>query len=114
MGITPYALARAILVDPPRIDAIIKGGRRITTDTAVSLSGFFGTTPGFWMNMQSRYDLETLMEEKRAEFEEISRYRTVSCRSALRSRMRKEGGSAGCLPELVPVFPFYLHRRIQV
>ena len=64
MGITPYALARAILVDPPRIDAIIKGGRRITTDTAVSLSGFFGTTPGFWMNMQSRYDLETLMEEK--------------------------------------------------
>lgn len=78
MGITPYALAKAIFVDPPRIDAIIKGRRRITADTAIRLSKFFGTTPGFWLNMQSRYDLETLMEEKRAEFEEIGQYHTVS------------------------------------
>ena len=78
MGITPYALAKAIFVDPPRIDAIIKGKRRITADTAIRLSKFFGTTPEFWMNMQSRYDLETLMEEKGAEFQEISQFH-VAC-----------------------------------
>ena len=63
LGITPYALAKGIFVDPPRIDAIIKGRRRITADTAIRLSMFFGTTPGFWLNMQSRYDLETLIED---------------------------------------------------
>ena len=78
MGITPYALAKAIFVDPPRIDAIIKGKRRITADTAIRLSKFFGTTPGFWMNMQSRYDLETLMDEKEAEFRKISQFHVAS------------------------------------
>jgi addiction module HigA family antidote len=71
MGITPYALAKGIFVDPPRIDAIIKGRRRITADTAARLSRFFGTTPGFWMNMQSRYDIEKLVEEKSDELERI-------------------------------------------
>ena len=78
MGITPYALAKGIFVDPPRIDAIIKGKRRITADTAIRLSRFFGTTPGFWMNMQSRYDLEILMEEKGAELERIRQHHLVS------------------------------------
>lgn len=72
MGITPYALANGIFVDPPRIDAIIKGRRRITADTALRLSSFFGATPGFWMNLQSRYDLETPMEEKGKELGRIS------------------------------------------
>lgn len=62
LGITPYALAKSIFVDPPpRIAPILKGKRKITADTAIRLSRFFGTTPGFWLNMQSRYDLETLM-----------------------------------------------------
>jgi len=78
MGITPYALAKAVFVDPPRIDAIIKGKRRITADTAIRLSKFFGTTPGFWMNMQSRYDLESLMEKKEAEFEAIAQHHIAS------------------------------------
>ena len=78
MGITPYSLAKGILVDPPRIDAIIKGRRRITADTAIRLSRFFGTTPGFWMNMQSRYDLERLMEEKGKELAMIRQHHGVS------------------------------------
>ena len=41
MGITPYALAKGIFVEPPRIAAIIKGKRKITADTAVRLSRFF-------------------------------------------------------------------------
>ncbi len=78
MEITPYALAKAIFVDPPRIDAIIKGRRRITADTAMRLSRFFGTTPGFWMNMQSRYDIELLQEEKEEEYAEITRHHVAS------------------------------------
>ena len=78
LGITPYALAKGIFVDPPRIDAIIKGRRRITADTAIRLSMFFGTTPGFWLNMQSRYDLETLMEEKGEELRKIRQHDMAS------------------------------------
>ncbi len=78
MGITPYALAKGIFVDPPRIDAIIKGRRRITADTAIRLSRFFGTTPGFWLNMQSRYDLETLMEENGEELGKIRQHHLAS------------------------------------
>jgi addiction module HigA family antidote len=71
MGITPYALAKGIGVDPPRIAAILKGRRKITADTAVRLSRFFGTTPEFWMHMQSRYDLEVVTEEKKTEYSSI-------------------------------------------
>ncbi len=78
LGITPYALAKGIFVDPPRIDAIIKGRRKITADTAIRLSRFFGTTSGFWLNMQSRYDLEMLMEEKGEEFRKIRQHDMAS------------------------------------
>jgi addiction module HigA family antidote len=78
MGITPYMLAKEIFVDPPRIAAIIKGKRRITADTAMRLSRFFGNTPGFWLNMQSRYDLEVLMEEKEKEMNKITPYHKAS------------------------------------
>lgn len=86
MGITPYALAKGIRVDPPRIDAIIKGRRRITVDTAIRLSRFFGTTPGFWINMQTRYDLEVLLEEKGEEFDRIPQHQSASERAPKRSR----------------------------
>jgi len=78
MGITPYALAKGIFVDPPRIDAIIKGRRKITADTAIRLSRFFGTSPGFWMNMQALYDLETILEEKGEELGKIAQHHSVS------------------------------------
>ena len=78
MGITPYALAKSIFVDPPRIAAIIKGKRKITADTALRLSKFFGNSADFWMNMQSRYELEILSEEKKQEFSRISRFHKTS------------------------------------
>jgi addiction module HigA family antidote len=58
MGITPYRLARAIKVDPRRIHAIIHGERSISPETALRLSRYFGMSEQFWMNLQSRYDLE--------------------------------------------------------
>ena len=78
MGISPYSLAKGIYVDPPRIAAIIKGDRKITADTAMRLSRFFGTTAQFWMNMQSRYDLEVLMEKKEKEMNKITPYHKAS------------------------------------
>ncbi len=78
MGITPYALAKSIFVDPPRIAAIIRGKRKITADTALRFSRFFGNSAEFWMNMQSRYDLEILLEEKEKELNKITQFHVAS------------------------------------
>ena len=53
-------LAKAIGVSPNRIAEIVNNRRRITADTAVRLSLFFGNSPEFWMNLQSWYDLKTV------------------------------------------------------
>ncbi|MBI2831271.1 MAG: HigA family addiction module antidote protein [Chloroflexi bacterium] len=62
-GITQYRLAKDINVDPRRINEIILGKRAITADTALRLSRYFGTSERFWMNLQSRYDLEIKREQ---------------------------------------------------
>lgn len=51
-------LARDIDVPVGRINDILKGRRAITTDTALRLGIYFGTSPEFWVNLQSRYDLK--------------------------------------------------------
>ena len=58
MGITQYRLSKDITVAPRRINEIVHGKRAITADTALRLSRYFGTTERFWMNLQTRYDLE--------------------------------------------------------
>lgn len=57
-GITQDKLAADIGVPPRHINEIVHGKRGITEDTAMRLSRYFGTTPGFWMNLQMRYDLD--------------------------------------------------------
>jgi addiction module HigA family antidote len=57
IGVTPTELARQIGVPANRISEIIRGRRSITGDTALRLSHWFGTTPQFWMNLQSAYDI---------------------------------------------------------
>ena len=59
MGISQYRLAKSISVPPRRINEIVHGKRAITADTALRLSRFFGTSERFWLNLQTRYDLET-------------------------------------------------------
>ena len=54
------ALARELRVDATRMNDIVRERRRVTSDTALRLSQFFGTTPEFWMNLQRDYDLKTL------------------------------------------------------
>lgn len=58
MSISQYRLAKDINVDPRRINEIIHGQRSITADTALRLARYFGTSERFWLNLQSRYDLE--------------------------------------------------------
>lgn len=57
LGISQYALAKAIDVPPRRIHEIVKGLRGITADTALRLAAFFGTSPESWINLQTQYDI---------------------------------------------------------
>ena len=59
MEISQYRLAKDISVPPRRINEIVHGKRGISANTALRLSRYFGLSERFWMNLQSRYDLET-------------------------------------------------------
>jgi addiction module HigA family antidote len=58
LGVSQYQLAKAVDVPARRINEIVHGQRRISADTALRLSRYFGTSERFWMNLQARYDLE--------------------------------------------------------
>lgn len=58
LGLSQYALAKAITVPARRINEIVKGERAVSADTALRLGRFFGMQSGFWLNLQTRYDLE--------------------------------------------------------
>src|SRR6266851_6533664 len=59
MGLSQYRLAKDVSVPPRRINEIVQGLRAVTADTALRLARYFGTSDRFWLNLQSRYDLET-------------------------------------------------------
>ena len=58
LGVTSYALAKAIGVPTNRVTGIVNGDRSITADTALRFARFFGNSAKFWMNLQMHYDLE--------------------------------------------------------
>jgi len=58
LGVSQYRLAKDVSVPPRRINEIVRGSRAITADTALRLARFFGTSERFWMNLQTRYELE--------------------------------------------------------
>lgn len=63
LGMTGHALALELKVPAPRINDIIRERRSITPDTALRLSRYFGTTPQFWLNLQTSYDLKIVERE---------------------------------------------------
>lgn len=75
LSVTPYALAKAIGVDQTRISQLIKGTRNMSADTALRLGRFFGTSPEFWLNLQTRFDLET-ERNKNGTYENIEPHHT--------------------------------------
>jgi addiction module HigA family antidote len=58
VGLSAYALAKALGVPLPRVNDIVRESRAISPEMAVLLSAYFGTSDGYWMNLQSHYDLE--------------------------------------------------------
>lgn len=58
LGISQYRLAKDVSVPPRRINQIVRGTRAITADTALRLARYFRTSERFWLNLQTRYDLE--------------------------------------------------------
>jgi addiction module HigA family antidote len=58
LGLSQYRLAHDISVPPRRINEIVHGKRAVTADTALRLARYFGTTDRFWLNLQTRFDLE--------------------------------------------------------
>lgn len=58
LGVSQHALAMKIGIPATRINAIVRGKRGITAETAVALGSEFGMSPEFWMNLQTRYDLD--------------------------------------------------------
>jgi addiction module HigA family antidote len=58
LGVSQYKLAKDINVPPRRINEIVHGKRSISADTALRLARYFGLSERFWLNLQSRYDLE--------------------------------------------------------
>ncbi len=69
MGVSVYALAKAIKVPRSRINDVVLGRRAISADTALRLARYFGTTPEFWISLQARYDLEVAKETSRQRIE---------------------------------------------
>ncbi len=71
MGITQRELASGIRVPYQRVNEVINGKRGITPSTALRLAKFFGTTPGFWMNLQLRWDLYRAQKSEATQLENI-------------------------------------------
>ena len=83
LGITQTDLAERIGVPFQRVNSLVNGRRALTPDTALRLSRVFGTTPGFWMNHQLRWDLYHAQVEAKVELKRI------------RPLRRKDGVAAG-------------------
>lgn len=69
MGLTRYRLAKGIGVPRRRVSEIILGKRGISADTALRLARFFGTSAEFWINLQTRFDLELLRDQQGSRIE---------------------------------------------
>ncbi len=76
-GITEHKLAVGIGVPPRRINEVVHGKRRITADTALRLGRYFGTTPQFWINLQTRFDLDVQRDTLGAALQNIRPLQTV-------------------------------------
>lgn len=63
LGLSVYAAAKAVHVPRSRLNDIVLGRRAISADTALRLARYFGTTPEFWVNLQTRYDLRIAKED---------------------------------------------------
>ena len=76
LEITAYRLSKDLKIPQTRISEIIKGNRRVTADTALRLSKYFGNSAKFWLGIQDDFDIEQGKETKEFELKEIKQFRT--------------------------------------
>jgi addiction module HigA family antidote len=74
LEITSYRLSKDLKIPQTRISEIIKGNRRITADTALRLSQYFGNSAKFWLGLQDDFDIEEGAENKREELQSIKQF----------------------------------------
>lgn len=74
LEISAYRLSKDLKIPQTRISEIIKGRRRITADTALRLSKYFGNSAKFWLGLQDDFDIEEVRENKQSELNEIKQY----------------------------------------
>ena len=75
LKISAYRLSKNLKIPQTRVSQIIKGKRRITADTALRLSKFFGNSAKFWLGLQDDYDIEEGKLNKQNDFDEIIRFK---------------------------------------
>ena len=75
LKITAYKLSKDINIPQTRISEILKGKRRITADTALRLSNYFGNSAKFWLGLQNDFDIEEEISTKREEFKVIKKFK---------------------------------------
>jgi len=76
LEISAYRLSKEISIPQTRISQIIKGNRRITADTALRLSKFFGTSAKFWLGLQDDFDIEQESNQRKIELDSIQQYQS--------------------------------------
>jgi len=74
LEISAYRLSKEISIPQTRISEIIRGNRRITADTALRLSKYFGNSAKFWLGLQDDYDIEETLIQKEKELKSIKQY----------------------------------------
>ncbi len=73
LEITAYRLSKDLGIPQTRISEILKGRRRVSADTALRLSKYFGNSAKFWLGLQDDYDLEKELNSRKREFQKIKR-----------------------------------------
>lgn len=74
LNISAYRLAKDVEIPQTRISEIIKGNRRITADTALRFSKYFGNSAKFWLGMQDDFDIEEELANKRSLIQSIKTF----------------------------------------
>jgi|SRR3954463_1722745 addiction module HigA family antidote len=74
LEISAYRLSKDIRIPQTRISEIVKGNRRITADTALRLSKYFGNSAKFWLGLQDDFDIEEEIHQKKIELNAIKQY----------------------------------------
>ncbi len=73
LKITAYRISKDLGIPQTRVSEILKGNRRITADTAIRLSKYFGNSAKFWLGLQADFDLEEELLANEEEFQSIKK-----------------------------------------